>query len=77
MERIELIGKPGCHLCEEVRAVIKRVAAEMGIGWVERSILEDEALFTRYAEKIPVTLIDGEIHDIYRVDEARLRAALS
>lgn len=72
-----MIGKPGCHLCEQARAVIEHVAGDLGIAWVERSILEDEALFTLYAEKIPVTLIDGIVHDIYRVDEARLRAALA
>jgi hypothetical protein len=75
-QRIELIGKPGCHLCEDARAVIERVAADLGVGWVERSILEDEGLFTRFAEQIPVTIVDGEVHEIYRVDEARLRAAL-
>lgn len=77
MERIELIGKPGCHLCEDARAVIERVADELGVAWVERSILEDERLFTLYAELIPVTLVDGEVFEVYRVDEARLRAALA
>jgi len=76
VERIELIGKPGCHLCEDARAVIERVAADLGIAWVERSILEDEALFTRYAEKIPVTIVDGQLHSVYRVEESALRAAL-
>lgn len=75
--RITLIGKPGCHLCEDARAVVARVAAETGVAWEERSILDDPALAERYAEEIPVTLVDGRQHDYWRVDEGRLRAALA
>ena len=75
--RITLIGKPGCHLCDEARAVIAAVAADTGTGWVEVSILDDDALREQYAEEIPVTLVDGAQHDYWRVDESRLRAALA
>ncbi|MDP9392801.1 MAG: glutaredoxin family protein [Actinomycetota bacterium] len=74
--RITLIGKPGCHLCDEARAVIARVAASTGAGFEERSILDDDELRARYWEQIPVTLVDGVQHDFWRVDEARLRRAL-
>jgi hypothetical protein len=75
--RITLIGKPGCHLCDDARAVVERVAADSGAGWQELSILEDPALAQLYAESIPVVLVDGEQHDFFRVDEDRLRAALT
>ena len=75
--RITLIGKPGCHLCDEAREVVAAVAAEMGVGWEERSILDDPALQDRYAEQIPVTLVDGRPHDFWRVSAERLRAALT
>lgn len=75
--RITLIGKPGCHLCDEARSVIAAVAADTGVGWVEISILDDAALREQYAEQIPVTLVDGAQHDYWRVDEKRLRAALA
>ena len=39
--RITLIGKPGCHLCDDAREVVARVAAETGTGWRELSILDD------------------------------------
>ena len=74
--RITLIGKPGCHLCDEAREVIAQVAAEMGVGWEERSISDDPALHERYWEQIPVTLVDGAPHDFWRVSADRLRAAL-
>lgn len=75
--RITLIGKPGCHLCDDARAVIARVAEELGVGWTELDINEDPELAEQYWEQIPVTLVDGRRHDFWHVDEARLRAALN
>ncbi len=75
--RVTLIGKPGCHLCDEARVVVARVAAQSGVGWEELSILDDPALHAAYADQIPVTLVDGQPHDFWRVSEQRLRAALS
>ncbi|WP_285776644.1 glutaredoxin family protein [Microtetraspora sp. NBRC 13810] len=75
--RITLLGKPGCHLCDDARAVIARVAGELGVPWEERDITQSERDQEEYWEMIPVTLIDGVQHDFWRVDETRLRAALS
>ncbi len=75
--RITLVGKPGCHLCDEARAVVARVAADLGVTWEEWSITDDPALAEEYWEQIPVTFVDGRQHDYWRVDEARLRAALA
>ena len=75
--RITLIGKPGCHLCDDAREVVARVAAETGTRWRELSILDDPDLAERYREQIPVVLVDGEQHDYWRVDAERLRGALS
>jgi hypothetical protein len=75
--RITLIGKPGCHLCDDARVVISRVADDLGVVWEERSIEDDAALAEEYWEQIPVTLVDGRRHDYWRVDESRLRAALA
>ena len=73
---ILLLSKPGCHLCDDARAVIERVAGDLGVPWTERSILDDPDLLEKYGEWIPVTFVDGRQHDYYRVDEARLRRAL-
>ena len=74
--RVVLLGRPGCHLCDEARAVVARVAADLGVAWAEQSIDDDPELLRRYAEQIPVTFVDGRRHDFWRVDEGRLRAAL-
>ncbi len=50
---------------------------ELGETWSEQSILEDPQLADQYFESIPVTMIDGKIHDKWRVDEVRLRTALT
>ena len=75
--RVQLVGKPGCHLCDQARAVIQRVCAELGVDWDEVSILDDPGLADLYWEQIPVTLVDGQQHDFWRVDADRLRAALT
>jgi glutaredoxin len=74
---ITLLSRPGCHLCEAAREVIERVAAEFGVPWAERDITASERDTREYGDMIPVTLIDGVQHDFWRVDEARLRAALA
>ena len=77
LPRITLISKPGCHLCDQAREVIERVARDLGVRWVELSILDDPELSAAYSEQIPVTMVDGAQHDFWRVDESRLRGALA
>jgi len=74
--RITLLSRPGCHLCDDAREVIRRVAGELGVTWEERDITQSEEDLREYWEKIPVTLVDGVQHDFWRVSEDRLRAAL-
>jgi hypothetical protein len=75
--RVELIGKPGCHLCDEARLVIEQVCSQLGVTWAEYSIFDDPKLASQYAEFIPVVLVDGKPHDQFGVDPARLHTALS
>lgn len=74
--RITLLSRPGCHLCDDAREVITRVAGDLGVTWEERDITQSEADLREYWEKIPVTLVDGVQHDFWRVSEDRLRRAL-
>lgn len=75
-DRVTLYGKPGCHLCDDARAVVEAICAELGVGWTEIDITKDPALVREYGEQIPVTFVDGRRHDFWRVDPARLRKAL-
>jgi glutaredoxin len=81
--QLTLIGKPGCHLCDEARDAIDGVLLEFrkanpntDVTLEEQNILEDEALRLKYAEEIPVLLIDGKMHNYWRIDDERLMRAL-
>ena len=81
--QLTLIGKPGCHLCDEARDAIDGVLLEFrkanpntDVTVEELNILEDEALRLKYAEEIPVLLIDGKMHNYWRIDDERLMRAL-
>ncbi len=74
---ITLLSRPGCHLCDDAREVIARVAGELGVAWTERDITASPDDLRRFGDMIPVTIVDGVQHDFWRVDEARLRRALS
>lgn len=74
--RVTLYGRAGCHLCDDARAVVERVCAELGEAFEEVDVDTDPALLERFGEEIPVTFVDGRQHDFWRVDESRLRTAL-
>ena len=80
MTTLTLIGKPDCHLCDVAREVVETVVAELpedSVDVEELSIADDPALYAQWWEKIPVVLIDGELHGHWRVSPDRLRAALT
>ncbi|WP_203580176.1 glutaredoxin family protein [Microbacterium hibisci] len=80
MTTLTLIGKPDCHLCDVAREVVETVVADLpddAVEVEELSIADDPALYAQWWEKIPVVLIDGELHGHWRVSPDRLRAALS
>lgn len=76
--QLTLIGKPGCHLCDDAEVIVNGVIAEFdgSIQLVKENILDDDALFARYSEEIPVLLINGQVHNYWRIDPVRLREAL-
>ena len=75
--RVTVLTRPGCHLCEVAVAVVAAVCAETGERWQEQDITGDAGLTARYTDEVPVTFVDGRQHDFWRVDAARLRAALA
>lgn len=77
--QLTLIGKPGCHLCDDAEVVINNVLADFAdrAEVTKLNILEDESLFARYSEEIPVLLINGKVHNYWHIDPERLREALN
>ncbi|WP_341975884.1 glutaredoxin family protein [Microbacterium sp. LTA6] len=82
MITLTLIGKPDCHLCDVASEIIDTVVADLPdaaaeqIEIVEASIQDDPALYELWWEKIPVVLIDGELHAHWRLSADRLRQSL-
>lgn len=74
---VVLYGRPGCHLCDEARAVLRRVGAVHPFALTERNIEESDELLRAYLERIPVICIDGvESFELF-VDERRFAAAVA
>ena len=76
-ERVTLLTRVGCHLCEEAKAVLVEMAAEDGFRWRELDVDADPALADEFGDRVPVVLVDGREHGYWRVEAARLRRALA
>jgi glutaredoxin len=76
VSRVTLYGRPGCHLCDDARAVLERVRAVEPFALEEVDIERDAALHARYLERIPVIALDGEELFDFFVDERALLARL-
>ena len=81
---LTLIGKPGCHLCEDAEAAVDRVLGSflpanpsVLISMTQKNILDDAELAAKYSEEIPVLLINGKVHNYWRIDEERFATALN
>lgn len=77
MIHLTLYTRPGCHLCEEMKTVIDRVAGEIPIALEEIDISGDAALERTYGEQIPVLFAGGRKLAKYRVTEDELRRKLT
>lgn len=73
---VVLVGKPGCHLCDVAREIVDLVCAEADVDFSEVNIWDDPASADRYADRVPVLLVDDVEVAQFRVDAGRLRAAL-
>jgi glutaredoxin len=72
---LTLYSRPGCHLCDDMKAVIARVRASSltPMTLEEIDISTDAELEARYGTEIPVLLLNGRKVAKYRVSEAELR----
>jgi glutaredoxin len=76
MTTVVLYTRPGCCLCEEARRVLERVRGKHPFALAECDIEQDDDLFRRYLERIPVVQIDGLEAFELRVDESELERLL-
>jgi len=78
MIALTLYSRPGCHLCDDMKAIVERVARTStpspAIEVVD--ISGDPELESRYGLEIPVLLVNGKKAAKYRVTEEELRRVL-
>ena len=72
MSVVTLFGKPGCHLCDEARDLVRRVCDGRAVELREIDITLDPTLNREYGERIPVLALNGEELFEYFVDEGVL-----
>lgn len=56
---LTLYSKPGCHLCDDLRALVDELQPDFGFVVEEIDITRDVDLFARYRHEIPVLFADG------------------
>ena len=77
MITLTLYSRPGCHLCDEMKAVIEHVAQSNPLQLEEIDISTSADLEARYGLEIPVLMVEGKKAAKYRIGEEELRRLLS
>jgi hypothetical protein len=73
MVAVTIYSRPGCHLCDEMKAVVHKVARTVPLSLEEIDISKDAALEAEYGLEIPVLFVAGRKAAKYRVGEEELR----
>ncbi|MFD9741370.1 glutaredoxin family protein [Umezawaea sp. NPDC059074] len=69
--------RENCHACDQAKADVQRICAELDVPWTTEDVDSDRELRAEYGDRVPVILIDGEEHGYWSVEEPRFRAALT
>lgn len=75
--RIVLLTRDGCHLCDAAATTIATVAERRSLGWAAVDLDASQRLRRRFAELIPVVVVDGRYLSHWRVDEQQLERTLA
>jgi hypothetical protein len=70
--RVRLMEKPGCGLCDEAMAAMRRVSRKTPVDIERVDITGDPALFDRYVIRIPVLVVGEAELDAAGIDDAAI-----
>ena len=76
MIRVSIYSRPGCHLCDEMKAVAERAARMVPLTLEEIDVSADAELEKRYGLEVPVLMIEGTKAAKYRVTDTELMRML-
>jgi glutaredoxin len=71
--QVIIYSRPGCHLCDDAKAVIENSDLSDHYTLEEVNIESDDELLRKYRYDIPVITIDGEEAFRHRVDPNEFR----
>jgi glutaredoxin len=74
--RLTLYTRRDCHLCDEMKAVVRAVGADLPFELEEIDVDRSRELKKRYGLDVPVLEVDGEELARHRVTAGALREAL-
>lgn len=73
---VTIYSRPGCHLCDEMKAVVERVRQSVPLAVDEIDISTDPALEARYGLDIPLLIVAGKKAAKYHISEEELMRIL-
>ncbi|MEV6240196.1 glutaredoxin family protein [Lentzea sp. NPDC051838] len=74
---VTVMSRVNCHLCDVAKVEVERICGEVGATWSVEDVDSDPEWRAEYGDQVPVFLVDGVEHGYWKVEEDRLRAALS
>jgi glutaredoxin len=75
--RLTIYSRPGCHLCDEMKEVVRRVSVSVPLALDEIDISGDAELERLYGVDIPVLMVGGKKLAKYRIEESELLRVLA
>lgn len=70
--RYEMATRAGCHLCDEMAALLDEVLPAHGLTWAPLDVDADPDLRARFTDVVPVLLRDGRPVAKIRTDRRSL-----
>jgi glutaredoxin len=74
---VTLYSRSNCHLCEVAQSTLEELQGEIDFTIDKKLIDGSPELEKLYGEQVPVILINGAMHDFFRVDPERFKSSIS
>jgi len=68
----ELVTRQGCHLCDEMEALLDEILPSFGLTYSSRDVDAEPELRARFTDVVPVLLRDGQPVAKLRTDRRAL-----
>ncbi|MGC2191279.1 MAG: glutaredoxin family protein [Candidatus Dormiibacterota bacterium] len=76
-DRVELITRRNCPLCDLASDSLREVAADLGLGVSEFDVDEDSELLRQFTDRVPVIRYRAQVVAEGWIDRARIRERLA